>query len=71
MKRLTPIEWALAKGPISHLSLSTRDVAAEIAWLETRPGAGWFYVTGGSFHFGSSTDAADFRRWVATRAIPA
>ncbi len=70
MKRLTSMEWALAKGPIAHLSLSSRDigeVADMVSWLETRPGTGWFYVTGVNFHFGSTTDAADFRRWVASR----
>jgi hypothetical protein len=68
MKRLTPMEWALVKGPISHLSLSARDlggVSRMVDWLAARPGGGWFYVTGGNFHFGSSTDAAEFRRWVA------
>lgn len=71
MKRLTSMERALAKGPIAHLSLSSRDiggVADLISWLEARPGMGWFYVSGVNFHFGSTTDAADFRPWVASRA---
>ncbi len=74
MKRLTPMEWALVKGPIAHLSLSARDiggVADMVAWLAARPGAGWFYVTGVNFHFGSSLDAAEFRRWVSSRAVDA
>jgi hypothetical protein len=31
-------------------------------WLERRPGAGWFYVSGDNYHFGAASDAADFRR---------
>lgn len=68
------MEWALARGPISHLSLSAPDsraLARMIAWLDARPGGGWFYVTGGNFHFGSATDAAEFRRWVSDEALRA
>lgn len=66
MKRLTPMERALAGGPISRLSLSARDLVGAsrmVDWPAARPGGGWFYVTGENFHFGSSTDAAEFRRW--------
>lgn len=72
MKRLTPMEWALVKGPIAHLSMPAGDagrIGRMAAWLETRAGAGWFYVTGANFHFGSATDAAEFRRWVASEAL--
>jgi len=74
MKRLTPMEWALAKGPIAHLSISSGDLARRarmIAWLDARNSTSWFYVTGANFHFGSPLDAAEFRRWVTTEAFAA
>lgn len=72
MKRLTSIEWARAREPISHLSVANR--AAEqrqrwITWLDARPGSGWYYVTGDNYHFGSQADATAFRQWVS--AVPA
>ena len=65
MNRLSPIEWALVKGPIAHLSLPPGNAAQRARmtdWLERRPGAGWFYVSGDNYHFGAASDAADFRR---------
>lgn len=68
MKRLTSIEWARAKEPISHLSLAnhTADQRQRFAtWLDARPGSGWYYVSGDNYHFGSQTDATAFRQWVS------
>ena len=68
MNRLTPMEWARAKEPIWHLSLASRgasDPRRMIAWLEARAGSGWFYVSGGNFHFGSAADATAFRQWLS------
>jgi hypothetical protein len=58
MKRLTPMDRARARGPISHLSLSARDpggVSRVVDGPATRPGGGWFSVTGENFISG--------RRW--------
>ncbi len=65
MKRLSSIEWALVKGPISHLSLPVGSAAHRARmtnWLERRPGAGGFYVSSDNYPFGAASDAADFRR---------
>ena len=67
MQRLTPIEWGRAKGPIAHLSLSGRSPVERqkiIDWIAARPGDGWFYVSGDTFHFGSQVDAFAFRSWL-------
>jgi len=68
MNRLTQMEWARAKEPISHLSLANRgagDPQRMVSWLETRAGSGWSYVSGGNYHFGSAADATAFRQWLA------
>lgn len=67
MQRLTPIEWARAKEPITHLSMSSRGHEGRermINWLVARKGTGWFYVHGNNFHFGSPLDATAFRGWL-------
>ena len=72
MNRLTPMEWARAKEPISHLSLANRgagDPQRMVAWLQARAGSGWFYVSGDNYHFGWAADATAFRQWLA--AAPA
>ncbi|CAN5255930.1 hypothetical protein BH10PSE1_BH10PSE1_22890 [soil metagenome] len=72
MNRLTPMEWARTKEPISHLSLASRgasDPQRMVAWLEARTGSGWFYVSGDNDHFGSAADATAFRQWLAS--VPA
>ncbi len=71
MQRLTSIEWARAKEPISHLSVADRAADKRvkmIAWLDARPGSGWYYVTGDNYHFGSQTDATAFRQWLSAAA---
>lgn len=71
MKRLTSIEWAHAKEPISHLSLANRAVDQKqqrILWLDARAGSGWYYVSGDNYHFGSPADATAFRQWLS--AVP-
>lgn len=72
MNRLTPMEWARAKEPISQLSLASRgagDPQRMVAWLEARAGPGWFYGNGDNYHFGSAADATAFRQWLAS--VPA
>ena len=74
MNRLTPMGWARAKEPISHLSLASRRAGAGdpqrmVVWLEARAGSGWFYVSGDNYHFGSAADATAFRQWLAS--VPA
>ena len=67
MKRLTPIEWGRTRDAMAHLSIPDRGPLERqrlIAWIEARPGDGWFYVSGDIFHFGSQTDATAFRLWL-------
>lgn len=74
MQRLTPIEWGRAKGPIAHMSIADRGPVERqrlIAWIEARPGHGWFYVSGDTFHFGSHIDATAFRTWLFGQPVSA
>lgn len=67
MKRLTPAEWGRVRERVVTMSLPDRgadETGRVIAWLEARPGAGWFYVVGSTLSFGSSTDAEAFKRWM-------
>jgi hypothetical protein len=69
MQRLTPIEWARAREPITHLSTPRHDPVARdrmIAWLVARAGSSWFYAHADNYHFGSPLDAAAFRMWMAS-----
>ena len=70
MKKLTAMEWAKAKEPITHLSIASRSPGYReniSAWLAARGSDGWFYTTGDNYHFGSTLDATAFRQWVASQ----
>lgn len=67
MIRLTPIEYARAKGKTVTLSMPDRgpEVRAQIlAWLIERPGDRWFYAQGDNYAFETATDAAAFKQWL-------
>jgi hypothetical protein len=69
MQKLTPIEWARAKEPITHLSIPGRGQTTRdrmLAWLAARQGSSWFYANGDNYHFGSPLDAAAFRAWMVS-----
>jgi hypothetical protein len=71
MKRLTPIEHAKAKGKPVTMSMPDRgpEVRAQIlAWLEKRPGDGWYYAKGDNYAFGTPADAAAFKQWLMSAA---
>ena len=67
MKQLTSAEWARTRDRTVTLSLVDRGSVARgrlVDWLIARPGSGWFYVMGDSFHFGGQADADAFRQWM-------
>ncbi|MET4683789.1 hypothetical protein ACFPIF_16825 [Brevundimonas faecalis] len=72
MKRLTPAEWGRVRERVTTMSLPDRgpDAAARMAaWLEARPGNGWFYILGSTVSFGLSIDAEAFKRWMLTELV--
>lgn len=72
MKRLTPIEHAKAKGKVVTLSLPDRGSAVTArmtAWLEKRPGDGWFYARGDNYYFGAAADATAFKQWMMSELV--
>lgn len=72
MNRLSPLEHAKAKGKMITMSVSDRGPAARermIAWLDRRPGAGWFYVQGDNFYFGVQADATAFKQWLMSELV--
>ena len=67
MKRLTPIEHARAKGLSVTMSMPDRGPEARariLAWLEKRPGDGWYFAKGDNYAFGTPADAAAFKQWL-------
>lgn len=35
-----------------------------LAWLEKRPGDGWYFAKGDNYAFGTPADAAAFKQWL-------
>ena len=35
-----------------------------LAWLEKRPGDGWYFATGDNYAFSTPADAAAFKQWL-------
>lgn len=72
MKRLTPIEHARAKGRSVTMSMPDRGPEARakiLAWLEKRPGDGWYFATGDNYAFSTPADAAAFKQWLMSALV--